>query len=242
MAETVYLTVQSDYHKVKVPVDEIIYITIEGRKTKITRADGRAICTNRSLRDVYGELSDELFTSINRGIVVSKKYIKGEKDGVVTMTDGMTFRRRVRSDRSVKRPKADQSQAQCPTDTLAQWLGTLPIPICVMEVVYGRRSHGAEFLLRYCNRAMEELEGVSLTDVQDKPLEQLPGMGERKWLTVFVDVAINGSFRVLETPWQDGEKFVRLHCYQPQPGFCAAALTDLTKENKLVQELFQRGR
>ena len=238
MGETVYLTVQSDYHKVKVPVDDIQYITIEGRKTKITRADGRAICTNRSLRDVYGELSDELFTSINRGIVVSK----GEKDGVVTMKDGTTFRRRVRPDRSAKRIKPDAAQAICPADTLGQWIGALPMPICVMEVVYGRRSRGAEFLLRYCNRALEQLEDVTLSEVRDKPLEQLPGMGEQKWLTVFVDVAINGSFRVLETPWRDGEKFVRLHCYQPQPGFCAVALTDLTKENKLVQELFQRGK
>lgn len=242
MGETVYLTVQSDYHKVKVPVDEILYITIEGRKTKITRADGRAICTNRSLRDVYAELSDELFASINRGIVVSKKFIKEEKDGVVTMKDGATFRRRVRSDRSVKRPKTGGDQVICPADTLTQWLGGLPIPICVMEVVYGRRSRGAEFLLRYCNGAMEQLEGTTLSEVRDKPLEQLPGLGEKKWLSVFVDVAINGSYRSMETPWRDGEKFFRLHCYQPQPGFCALALVDLTKETKLVQELFQRGR
>lgn len=243
MAETVYLTVQSDYHKVKVPVDEIQYITIEGRKTKITRADGRAICTNRSLRDVYGELSDELFTSINRGIVVSKKFIKGEKDGIVTMADGTSFRRRVRSDRLTKRPRGAQGAIPCPTDTLSQWLGGLPVPMCVMEVVYGRSSHrGAEFLLRYCNGAMEQLEGVKLSEVRDKPLEQLPGVGEKKWLSVFVDVAINGSARTLETPWRDGEKFYRLHCYQPQPGFCTLALVDLTKETKLVQELFQRGK
>lgn len=223
-------------------MDEILYITIEGRKTKITRADGRAICTNRSLRDVYGELSDELFASINRGIVVSKKFIKSEKDGIVTMTDGATFRRRVRADRSVKRPKNGDEKALCPADTLAQWLGGLPIPVCVMEVVYGRRTRGAEFLLRYCNGAMEQLEGVSLSDMRDKPLEQLPGVGDKKWLGIFVDVAINGSSRVLETPWQDGSRYVRLCCYQPQPGFCALALVDLTKENKLVQELFQRGR
>lgn len=194
MGQTVYLTVQSDYHKVKVPVDEIQYITIEGRKTKITRADGRAVCTNRSLRDVYAELSDELFASINRGIVVSKKFIKEEKDGVVTMMDGTTFRRRVRSDRSAKRKAVGDEAVLCPTETLDKWLSTLPVPICVMEVVYGRRTRGAEFLLRYCNRAMEQLEGAKLSEVRDKPIEQLPGLGEKKWLSVFVDVAINGSF------------------------------------------------
>ena len=61
-----YLTVQSDYHKVQVPVDEIMYITIDGRKTKITRADGSSVSTNRSLKDVFGDLPGDVFASINK--------------------------------------------------------------------------------------------------------------------------------------------------------------------------------
>ena len=246
MGEKVYLTVQSDYHKVQVPVDDIMYITIEGRKTKITRADGSTLCTNRSLKDIYAELSDELFSSINRGIVVSRKYIKQEKDGVISMTDGTTFRRRVRSDRLPRRektvaPAAEEKQV-CPAELLLQWTGTMPMPMCIMELVYRSRGRGVEFLLRYCNGAMEQLEGVQLAEVRDKPLEQLPGVGNAKWLTVFADVAVNGSSRVLEDIWEDSGRFFRLCCYQPQPGFCALVMVELTKENRLVQELFQRGR
>lgn len=243
MGETVFLTVQSDYHKVQVPVDDIQYITTEGRKTKITRADGSALSTNRSLKDVYAELPGELFSNINRGIVVSRKYVRQDRDGVVTMLDGTEFRRRVRSERGVRRTGgADTGGGRlCPADTLAQWMGTLPMPMCIMEMVYRSRGRGVEFLLRYCNKAMEQLEQVQLADIQDKGLELLSGVGNAKWLTVFADVAINGSSRQLEDLWGDG-KFYRLLCYQPQPGFCALMLVDLTKETSLVQELFQRGR
>lgn len=241
MEEKVYLTVQSDYHKVQVPVDDIVYITIEGRKSKITRADGSILYTNRSLKDIYAELSDELFSSINRGIVVSRKYIRQEQGGVVTMTDGATFRRRVRADRVARTDAAAAGEKTvCPYDAMEQWMGSLPMPMCVMEMVYGRRGRGVEFLLRYCNSAMEQLEGVSFSEVRDKPLEQLPGIGHAKWLTIFADVAVNGSSRTMEDVWDSS--FYRVCCYQPQPGFCALMMTDLTKENRLVQELFQRGR
>ena len=240
-----FLTVQSDYHKVRVPVEDIVYITIEGRKSRIMRADGSTLYTNRSLKDIYAELPDELFSNINRGIVISNKYIDHEQGGVVTMTDGTAFRRRVRSDRvphtKAVKPSVGDEKKVCPAETLGQWLGTLPMPACVMEMVYRSRGRGVEFLLRYCNSAMEELEGVALTEVKDKPLEQLPVVGHAKWLTIFADVAVNGSSRMMEDVWENGT-FFRLCCYQPQPGFCALVMTDLTKENRLVQELFQRGR
>ena len=245
MAERAVLTVQSDYRKVQVPVDDILYITIENRKTKITRLDGSTLCTNRSLKDIYAELPETRFASINRGIVVSIRNIRQESGGVVTMTDGASFRRRVRSDRLPQREKvrvqALEERVICPGDVMDQWVGNMPLPMCVLEMAYRSRGRGAEFLLRYCNRAMEALEQVRLADVRDKPLEQLPGMGNPKWLTVIADVAINGGCRTLEDLWSDG-RFLRIHCFQPQQGFCALVLTDLTRENNLVQELFQRGR
>lgn len=245
MAERVYLTVQSDYRKVQVPVDDILYITIENRKTKITRLDGSTVCTNRSLKDIYAELPEAQFSSINRGIVVAVRQIRQEVGGVVTMADGTSFRRRVRSDRLPQREKvraqALEDRVLCPSDLMEQWVGKMPLPMCVLEMVYRSRGRGVEFQLRYCNKALEVLEQVQLSEVRDRSIEELKGVGNAKWLTVFADVAVNGSSRTLEDVWPDG-RFLRIHCYQPQQGFCALVLTDLTRENNLVQELFQRGR
>ena len=247
MGEKRYLTVQEDYHKVLVPVDDIMYITIDGRKTKITKKDGSAVRTNRSLKDVFGALPEEVFSSINRGIVVSKTYVKHEKNGLITMKDGAQFKRRVRSDRLQNRSKVvpaalePEHRRDCPAEELDWWLGELPMPMCVLELVYQSRGGSASFVIRYCNRAMEALEQVAPKSVKDQPLNVLRGLGKAKWLTVFADVAINGSTRTMEEMWDDGETFVRVHCYQPQSGCCTVVLTDLTRENNLVQKLFHRG-
>ena len=134
------LTVHADYRKAQIPADDIAYITVEDRKTKITRGSGAVLRTNQSLKDVFAQLPEDTFLNINRGIIVSKKFIESEKNGVITMMDGTQFRRRVRSDRMPKRPKPAPRQEKhvvCPAEVLGQWLDPMPMPMLVMELVYG---------------------------------------------------------------------------------------------------------
>lgn len=239
------LTVQADYRKAQIPVDDIVYITVEGRKTKITRSDGSAVRTNRSLKDVYGDLPEDTFSNINRGIVVSKRYIKDETDGVITMTDGTQFRRRVRSDRAPKVQKKkpvhpEAPHIQCPAEMLGQWLDQLPMPMLIMELVYGKSGTGMDFLVRYCNREMARLEGVDPQEVMSGSVSLLPSIGSAKWMAVFADVALSGSSHVIENALEGSQKYMQLRCFQPQPGFCCCILSDLTRENHIIRELFRQ--
>ena len=222
------LTVHADYRKAQIPADDIAYITVEDRKTKITRRDGTVLRTNQSLKDVFAQLPEETFLNINRGIVVSKRFIKDEKNGEITMTDGTRFRRRVRADRAPKRkkqPAASRAEKRevCPAE--------------VMELVYG--GGGVDFLVRYLSREMAQLESVTVEEILNQSVLKLRNVGSPKWMAIFADVAIHGGSRVIEDVLEDSGKYMQLRCYQPQPGFCCCVLTDLTKENNLVQELFR---
>ena len=50
------LTVHADYRKAQIPADDIAYITVEERKTKITRGDGSVLRTKQSLKDFFAKL------------------------------------------------------------------------------------------------------------------------------------------------------------------------------------------
>lgn len=236
------LTVHADYRKAQIPADDIAYITVEDRKTKITRRDGTVLRTNQSLKDVFAQLPEETFLNINRGIVVSKRFIKDEKNGEITMTDGTRFRRRVRADRAPKRkkqPAASRAEKRevCPAEVLSRWLDPMPLPMVVMELVYG--GGGVDFLVRYLSREMAQLESVTVEEILNQSVLKLRNVGSPKWMAIFADVAIHGESRVIEDVLEDSGKYMQLRCYQPQPGFCCCVLTDLTKENNLVQELFR---
>ena len=235
-----FLTVQADYRKTQVPIEDIAYITVEDRKTKITRRDGSVIRTNTSLKDVFAALPEDVFSDINRGIVISRNYVKGEKNGIITMTDGTVFRRRVRSDRPTKgKPKKKTLPKEpivCPADTLEGWLGTMPIPACMMELVY--EKSGVAFHIRYMNESLAKLEGVDATQVRGRAASELRHIGSAKWMAIFADVAINGSTRVIEDSISG--KYYQIHCYPPQPGYCALMLVDVTKETALIRKLFKK--
>lgn len=237
------LTVHADYRKAQIPVDDIAYITVEERKTKITRGDGSVLRTNQSLKDIFAQLPEETFLNINRGIVISKRFIQDEKNGEITMTDGARFRRRVRADRAPKRPRQPaapkrEKRAVCPAETLAQWLDPMPVPVLIMELVYGSGG-GVDFLVRYLSREMAQLESVTIDEILNQSVLKLSNVGSPKWMAIFADVAIHGGTRVIEDVLEGSGKYMQLRCYQPQPGFCGCVLTDLTKENNLVQELFR---
>ena len=242
MGETRNLIVQSDYHKVQIPLDEIMYITIDGRKTRIARKNGSAVKTNRSLKDIFAELPEDRFSSVNRGIVVAHAFVRHEKAGVITMKDGTQFKRRVRSDRLKARPKvpvpAPEPPAPCPAEDLDRWLGSMPAPMCILELSYREPGGSAAFVIRWCNEALAELEGSSAAALRGRPLTALEHLGDAKWLGVFADVAINGGVCTREELWDDGGRFFRLQCYQPRSGCCAVILADLTRENNLVRTFF----
>lgn len=235
-----FLTVQADYRKTQLPIEDIAYITVEDRKTKITRRDGSVIKTNTSLKDVYAALPEDVFSHINRGIVISSNYVKGEKNGVITMTDGTVFRRRVRSDRptkrTVKKKNLPKEPVICPAETMEAWLGPMPMPMVIMELVYEKK--GVAFYVRYMNEALAKLEGVDQLQVRGRAASELRHIGSAKWMAIFADVAINGSTRVIEDTL--GGKYYQIHCYQPQNGYCALALCDVTKETALVRKLFRK--
>ena len=234
------LTVHADYRKAQIPADDIAYITVEDRKTKITRGSGAVLRTNQSLKDVFAQLPEDTFLNINRGIIVSKKFIESEKNGVITMMDGTQFRRRVRSDRMPKRPKPAPRQEKHvvgPAEVLGQRLDPMPMPILVMELVYG--AGGVDFRIRYLSREMARLESVTVEEALDQSVLKLSNVGSPRWMAIFADVAIHGGSRVIEDVLEGSGKYMQLRCYQPQPGFCGCVLTDLTKENNLVQELFR---
>lgn len=241
MSET--LTVQVDYRKAQIPVDDIAYITVEGRKTKITKGDGCALRTNRSLKDVYALLPQDTFSNINRGIVISKRYVQNEKNGLITMTDGTQFRRRVRSDRAPKPTKRtatplELNHTPCPAPTLEAWLNNMPLPMLVMELVY--KTGGMDFVVRFCNGEMARLEAVSPQEILNESISAFPQMGSPKWMAIFADVAIHGGTRTIEDAMEGSGQYMVLRCYQPQPGYCACLLTDLTRENHLIRELFRQ--
>lgn len=81
-----------------------------------------------------------------------------------------------------------------------------------------------DFVFRYCNRAMEPVEGLTVEQMVDRSFYEVFPKGDRKWIVPYADVAMNGTTRILNDYSSEVQKNLRISCFQPEPGYCACMI------------------
>ena len=81
-----------------------------------------------------------------------------------------------------------------------------------------------DFIFRYCNAEMANVEGVPVEEMLNRSFYEVFRNGDKKWLVAYADVALNGTKRILHDYSPEIDKYLTIHCYQPEPGYCACVL------------------
>ena len=188
--------------------ENILYIYRKDRKTVIQRTDGEEFALFIPVHSILSALPESEFLSISKGTVVCRSHIVDiSKDGVYIMSDGRTFQGRKRglsSHRSL--------------------LDNMPLAFCVIELVFNKDGRGVDFIFRYCNAEMANVEGVPVEEMLNRSFYEVFRNGDKKWLVAYADVALNGTKHTLHDYSPEIDKYLTIWCYQPEPGYCACVL------------------
>ena len=210
--------------------ENILYIHRKDRKTVIQRTDGEEFALFISVHSILSALPESEFLSISKGIVVCRSHIVDiSKDGVYTMSDGRTFQGRKRGLSSHRRLRTEIGLAGTKPHPLSMLekcslLDDMPLAYCVIELVFNAEGHGVDFIFRYCNAEMAVMEGVPVEEMLNRSFYEVFRNGDKKWLVAYADVALNGTKRILHDYSPEIDKYLTIHCYQPEPGYCACVL------------------
>lgn len=144
-----------------------------------------------------------------------------------TMTDGTRFKGRVR-----KKARETLPIQEDPDAIRSEWekfavVDDLPLAFCVIELVFDEHGRGLDFIFRYCNREMETLEGKRIDEMLNRSFYEVFENGDKKWLVVYADVALNGVKRTIESYSPEINANLRIYCYQLRPNYCACLLMRL---------------
>ena len=60
-------------------------------------------------------------------------------------------------------------------------------------MVAGSIGRGLDFIFRYCNAEMANVEGVPVEEMLDHSFYEIFRNGDKKWLVAYADVALNGG-------------------------------------------------
>lgn len=210
--------------------ENILYIYRKDRKTVIQRTDGAEFALFVPVHSVLSTLPEKNFLSISKGIVVCRSHIVNiSNDGVYTMSDGRTFQGHKRDMSSHRRLRAEielTNTKHRPLSMLEKCslLDNMPLAFCVIELVFNEDGCGVDFIFRYCNAEMATVEGVPVEEMLNRSFYRVFPNGDKKWLVSYADVALNGTKHTLHDYSPEIDKNLIIHCYQPEPGYCACVL------------------
>ena len=179
---------------------------------------------------ILSALPEKNFLSISKGIVVCRSHIVNiSNNGVYTMSDGHTFQGRKRDMSSHRRVSAGiglTNTKHRPLSMLEKCslLDNMPLAFCVIELVFNEDGHGVDFIFRYCNAEMATVEGIPVEEMLNRSFYKVFPNGDKKWLVSYADVALNGTRHTLHDYSPEVDKYLTIHCYQPEPGYCACVL------------------
>lgn len=201
---------------------KVMYMTRDERKTVIHMADGSKEETFNTIKGIIEAFPSGIFECINKGVVISSKYVDSVNDNVYTMSDGVQFKGRVR------RTKEQKNNAQKYNSDInyPEWeeyhiLDKMSLPFCIIELVFDEKNKAIDYVFRYCNAEMESFVNISANEIIDRSFFDIFKNGDRKWLVSYADVAINGARREVEGYYSEMNVNLKIYCYQPKPNYCA---------------------
>ena len=223
------------FNKRHLSPENILYICRKDNKTIVHPLEGESVASLIPVHEMQSVLPPEDFISISKGVLVRRDCIAHiSHDGVYTMTDGRTFQGRKRNlsehRRLCRRLGLDIPSPDAPFKPPLGFyekcaiLDEMPLAYCVIELVFDENGHGVDFVFRYCNKQMALVEGVPVEQMLNRSFYEVFQNGDKKWLVAYADVALNGAKRSFHDFSPEIGKMLTIHCYQPEPGFCACVL------------------
>ena len=224
------------FERKNIDIANILYLTRQNPHTKITFFDGKEILTAIPVKEIAIYLPDEEFVNITKGILLRKSQIVNiSDDGLYAMTDGSVFQGRkrnisqhkqLRQALGLSKEQDAKAEKMVPLELLEKCsiLNDMPLAFCVIELVFDANGRGVDFVFRYCNEEMAVVEGIPVSEMLNNSFYEVFKNGDKKWLVIYADVALNGTKVILHDYSPEIGKDLSIYCFQPHPGYCACIL------------------
>ena len=224
------------FERKNIDIANILYLTRQNPHTKITFFDGKEILTAIPVKEIAIYLPDEEFVNITKGVLLRKSQIVNiSGDGLYTMTDGSVFQGRkrnisqhkqLRQALGLSKEQDAKADKMSPLELLEKCsiLNDMPLAFCVIELVFDANGRGVDFVFRYCNEEMAVVEGIPVSEMLNNSFYEVFKNGDKKWLVIYADVALNGTKVILHDYSPEIGKDLSIYCFQPHPGYCACIL------------------
>lgn len=227
------------FEKNSLSTDNIKYILRECKKTCIYTKAGSIISTYIPLKEFIEFLPDDEFIHIDKGILLARtQIISIQGENYYTM-DGRQFQGRKNHSREHRENKArlrysqdfvyDAQNGMSNLQLRMSLMDDMPIAFCIIEMLFDTEHHGIDFIFRYCNKAMERLEGKTIDELVGSSFYNIFSNADPKWLITYAQTALYGGTQIIYDYSPEIGKQLKITCFRPEYGFCGCLLEEIAE-------------
>lgn len=118
-----------------------------------------------------------------------------------------------------------------------EYLENMPVAFCSVEVLLNEEGEPYDFRFTYCNKAHEELEGVTAGELIGKNFYEFFKETDQKWLKYYYETAYQGIPHVIRSYSPEIQKYLLIYTFCSEFGHFECVLLDESEQHFLIQEL-----
>lgn len=227
-------------HMMQIPASSIIYASVTDKLCKIHLDNGDTLSLFITISELLEKLGEEDFLRVSRSSMVAYTAVESVNQEEIILYGGV----RIPYSRSRRREIMDKArncmERQVVCRDMNRAVGELdfvhgfsfweevPIGFGVLEFVADCTGRFSDFIFRYVNRALAELEGVTVDALINRAYGQIFKEAHNKRLAIYSKVAFMGdTVELIDYSPELGKELLIL-CYQPAYGYCACIVCDAT--------------
>lgn len=239
MANNGTIRIICDKKEIEINIDSIIYIMMNRNFASIHLKDGKVYQSRMTLSELETML-DGGFIKIKRGCLVSMLAIHDITDRI-HLSNGETLEYAVynkekllsefhsRQRDMINAFAENESAPETDLMTYYKVFDSMPIAFADIEMVFDDQYHAVDWVFRYGNPALAELEKMPLESIIGNSFATLFPNMDTKWLQTYERATLFGETLKIIDYSPEVDTYLDIICFPTFKGHCGCILFDISK-------------
>lgn len=240
MQDAKYITIVSNRRKLVLAASTILYVLVTVKNTEVHVSGGKIYQTRMTLNELAGILG-EGFVKVHRGCLVSAMAIHDITDRI-NLSNGESLEYTLRKKKQIMEElhakqrwivssfhkdgiPATQEEYRKHYSSFEH----LPFAFTDIEMVFNEERHAVDWIFRYGNPALADLEKVPLEQMIGSSFGSLFSNMDSKWLRSYERATLYGETLEIIDYSPEIDTYLKVICFPTFKGHCGCILFDISE-------------
>lgn len=223
-----------------IPLKKVLYVIMDGNNAFIHLSKDLVYQVRMTLSEIEPLLGDD-FIKVKRGCLVSAIAIHGFTDKV-DLINGERLEYAVRNKKEIiekfyekQKQVISGFREEVQLNTLEEYheyykvFDNFPVAFCDIEMVFDGQDKVVDWIFRYGNPALAELEKLPIEKIVGKSFGSLFCNMDTKWLKSYEQAALFGETVTIIDYSPEIDTYLNIICFPTFKGHCGCILSDVSK-------------